>query len=103
MTRVFKKPAKLTVRWSGPFWVYAPCGPTSYFLADLKGEVLSSLVNGFRMRHYHAAAPIQCPFPVTEEGALLMMMVSAHLECVFNGSSNCMMTPGVCACKLRSA
>lgn len=31
--RMFKKPRKLSVRWSGPFWVYATCGPTSFFLS----------------------------------------------------------------------
>ena len=103
MTRMFKKPAKLTVRWSGPFWVYAPCGPTLYFLATMQGEVLSSPVNGFRMRLYHAAAPIQCPFPVAEDGALPVMMVFAYLERVFNVGSNQMMTLSVRACRLRSA
>lgn len=78
--RMFKKPTKLTVRWSGPFWVYAICGPTSYFLANFKGEVLPSPVNAFRMRHYHAAAPLQCPFSTTKEGAHLVMMICPEVN-----------------------
>ena len=76
--KMFKKPRKLTVRWSaGPFWVYAPCGPTSFFLANLRGEVLPTPVNGFRMQLYYSKEPLQCPFPVSgEAGDVPAMMVS---------------------------
>ena len=75
--KMFKKPCKLTVRWSGPFWVFASCGPTSFFLANLRGEVLPSLVNGFRIRTYFSKEGLQCPFLISEASeAIPALMVS---------------------------